>query len=67
MSVHPTVASLVEAQFAAARIVQQASLSRCCAQPLQGSGGTRWCGSCGGTVPAADLDHETHAPLRGAS
>ena len=67
MNVHPAVSALVEAQFAAARIVQQAGLSRCCAQPLQGSGGTRWCGACGGTIPAADINHEVPAPVRGAS
>lgn len=58
--------SLVEANIRQSQILAQVALSRCCRVPLQGSA-TRWCGQCGTTVPAADLDHETHAPLRGAS
>lgn len=57
--------SLVERTIREGRIIAQVALSRCCNQPLQGSA-TRWCGECGTTVSAADIDHETHAPLRGA-
>jgi hypothetical protein len=58
--------SLVERTVREGQILAQIALSRCCRVPLQGSA-TRWCGDCGATVSAADLDHETHAPLRGAS
>jgi len=60
------VQSLVERNIREGQILAQIALSRCCKAPLQGSA-TRWCGTCGATVPAADIDHETHAPLRGAS
>lgn len=60
-----SVQSLAERNMRVAQIRDEVARGRCCGQPLQGSA-TRWCGDCGKTVSAADIDHETHAPLRGA-
>jgi len=57
--------SLVEKTIREGQILARVARSRCCGTPLQGSA-TRWCGDCGKTVSAADIDHETHAPLAGA-
>ena len=58
--------TLVERNVREQQVIAQVALSRCCKVPLQGSA-TRWCGDCGATISAADLDHETHAPVRGVS
>jgi hypothetical protein len=58
------VSAIVDRTVRASAIRDQIALSQCHQVPLQGVT-TMWCGQCGGTVPAADLDHETHAPLRG--
>lgn len=61
-----TVSDLVERKFNEDRVVHaaihsNAPLSPCCSQPVQGSA-IRWCGQCGHTIPAADIDHEYKPP-----
>jgi hypothetical protein len=59
--IEPTVSRLVERNAAASTVLARVAKSLCCDVDLQGSA-SMWCGRCGRTVPAADIDHEYHTP-----
>jgi hypothetical protein len=64
VSVNRTVALLADrnAGFAARRD-QHPPTSACCGAIILGAA-ARWCADCGAGISSADIDHETHAPLR---
>lgn len=63
------ISSLVEHNMATVQVLDRAAAApRCdCGGVFQGQGGVRWCARCGHTIAAADIDHETHAPLTGGA
>jgi hypothetical protein len=57
-----SASALVEQRFNDDRVVRAAArkntpLSPCCGEPVQGTA-VRWCGQCGHTIQAADLNRE---------
>ncbi|MFG2001638.1 hypothetical protein ACGFNU_21050 [Spirillospora sp. NPDC048911] len=58
--ISPEVSRLVERNATASQVAARAAanLSPCCRQPIQGVSAVRWCGQCGHTINAADIDHE---------
>lgn len=68
--IDPAVSRLAERNMLAARPRLAASATPRCGchgLPLSGGPVMWWCATTGATIPAADLDHETHAPLRGGA
>lgn len=59
-----TVEGAVERQATRSRLehaahqATQSPGSSCCGAPVQGTSAVRWCGDCGHTIRAADIDHE---------
>lgn len=45
---------------------QSANTLMHCGKPLLGAA-TRWCGTCGHVVPAADISHDYQAPVVGGA
>lgn len=73
MNIDPAVTRLAEKNMRAANLIGQPPATsptrpKCpaCGQPLDGGPIAFWC-RCGMSVQAGSLDHETRAPLRGAS